>query len=565
MMNIRTLAILGIACSGNLIAQTSTSDCNGAIQLCGGIYTESSAPQGTGNVFEFTGTCNADLETASLWYTFTVQEAGDLSFIIDPANGADDYDWGMFNITNGGCAGINAQDGTSPEVECNSWGLLGSTNGATGISTANGGTGTTNGPGDLNGPAFNANLPVQIGQTYALVVMNWSGSTDGYTIDFTQSTAAIYDNVPPVPVSVTTDCSNQSFVVNFNEPIVTSTVSATDFTLTTPSGVVLPFTTVTPNTPGAFSQSGYTLGLSSVPMEGGTYTLTITSASGNVEDPCGNVVVDTTFEVPITAPFSYTVDVTPACNGAGGTLQANYVSGGTAPVTFTLGGTLLPAGTATGLFAGDYVLHINDAAGCAILDPVTIPNHVLLVHIPPEQDSLSCRENFIIIEGVLVIPDEPVQYIWTAVTANGTDAAFSTGASPLITQPGTYTVLVTDLVDGCTADASVVIQETSAPAIDLGSIALPNVVSPNGDGKNDVWRPFLPTDPAMDITALFDTYQLTVYNRWGQAVYESGSGGKRSWNARDAAEGTYFYTVAFHSECGTIVDKEVSGSVTVLR
>ncbi|HMC97893.1 MAG TPA: hypothetical protein VKG92_09575, partial [Flavobacteriales bacterium] len=314
-MNFRTLSILGIACAGRLFAQPSTSDCDGAIQLCGGVYTEDTAPLGTGNVYEFTGICNQNLESASIWYVFTVQDAGDLSFILDPATDTDDYDWGLFNITNGGCAGINAQDGTSPEVNCNSYGSLTVPNGPTGISTANGGTGTSNGPGDLNGPPFNADLPVQVGETYALVVMNWTGSPDGYTIDFTQSTASIYDQNPPVPVSVTTDCSNQTFEVEFSEPVVTSTVSPTDFTLTSPSGDVYPFGTVTPNVPSAPAQTGYTIVLSGVPTEGGMYTLTITSISGNVEDLCGNNVVDTTFVVPIIAPLIYTVEVTTACNG----------------------------------------------------------------------------------------------------------------------------------------------------------------------------------------------------------------------------------------------------------
>lgn len=557
-----TLAILGIAFHGPLVAQTSTSDCAGAIQLCGGIYTETSAPTGTGNLYEFTGTCNQNAENASLWYTFTVQSAGALSFVLDPANDMDDYDWGLFNITNGGCAGINAQNGTSPEVNCNSYGLIGG-NGQTGMSTANGGTGTTNGPGDLNGPPFNADLPVSVGQTYALVVMNWTGSPDGYTIDFTQSTAAIYDNVPPVPLSVTLDCSNQTFVVTFSEPILTSSVSATDFTLTTPSGAVLPFATATPNTPGAFSQSAYTLDLGSVPAEGGIYTLNITNISGNVEDPCGNIVVDTTFAVTI-EPFIYNVETTTACNGTGGTLQANYVSGGTAPVTFTLAGNVLPDGSASGLFAGTYVLHVDDAAGCHILEPVTIPDHVIEVLIPQEQDSLSCRNTSITVEGVQVVPDQAVNYMWSAVTAGGTDPSFSTSASPMVTQPGTYTLLVTDTEDGCTDQASVVIALTSAPSVDLSSITLPNVVSPNGDGKNDVWRPFLPTEPDLDITALFDSYHLTVYNRWGRTVYETGNGG-RTWNAKEVGDGTYFYTVAFHSECGAVVDKEINGSVTVLR
>lgn len=562
MKHIHTLAILGIACSGNLFAQTSTSDCNGAIQLCGGLYTETSAPLGTGNVFEFTGTCNQDLESASLWYTFTVQSPGDLSFVLDPANDMDDYDWGLFNITNGGCAGINLQNGTSPEVECNSYGLFGS-NGQTGISTANGGTGTTNGPGNLNGPPFNADLPVTVGQTYALVVMNWTGSPDGYNIDFTQSTAAIYDNVPPVPVSVTTDCSNQSLVVNFSEPIVTSTVSPTDFTLTSPSGAVLPFVTATSSAPGAYSQSSYTLGLGSIPTEAGTYMLNITSLTGNVEDPCGNIVVDTTFAVTID-PFLYTVDVTTACNGAGGTLHATYVSGGTAPVTFTLAGNELPNGTATGLFAGLYVLHVDDAAGCQFLDPVTIPGHVIELLIPQVQDSLSCRQTSIDVQGVQVVPDQAVNYVWTAITASGTDPAFSTGASPTITEPGTYTLLVTDTEDGCTDQASVEIALSSGPSVDLSTITLPNVVSPNGDGKNDVWRPFLPDEPDLDITALFDSYKLTVYNRWGQTVFETGNSG-RSWNAKEVGAGTYFYTVAFHAECGTVIEKEVNGSVMVLR
>ena len=161
-MTIRTSFIVGIALASDSMGQASTSDCLGAIPLCGGVYTELTAPLGTGNVYEFTGTCNANLESASLWYTFTVQEAGDLSFVLDPATDLDDYDWGLFNITSGGCAGI--ENGESPEVNCNSYGSF-TTNGPTGISSTNGGTGTTNGPGDTNGPPFNADLP-EIGRAH---------------------------------------------------------------------------------------------------------------------------------------------------------------------------------------------------------------------------------------------------------------------------------------------------------------------------------------------------------------------------------------------------------------
>lgn len=563
-MKIRTSLLLGTLLPVTLIAQTSTSDCAGAIQLCGGIYTEVSAPLGTGNIYEFTGACNASLETASLWYTFTVQDAGDLSFILDPANDIDDYDWGLFNITNGGCDGIGLQDGSSPEVNCNSYGSLVGGNGATGISTANGGTGTTNGPGDTNGPAFNANLPVVVGQTYALVVMNWSGSPDGYTIDFTQSTASIYDQTPPVPVSIDLDCGNQTFRLLFSEPMVTSTVEPADFTVTTPSEQVIDFAEVTPDDPAAYAQLGFTLVLPSALLETGLHTLSVTAVSANVEDPCGNIVVDTTFEFMVEEAFIYNITTTTACNGSNGALTTTH-SGGAEPVTFRLAGTLLPNGSATGLGPGTYLLQVSDANNCSFDEPVTIPDHVLNVSIPQLQDSISCTEPFVTIEGVQVQPEQNVSYTWTATTATGTTPGISTSAAPEVGQPGNYTVLVTDPVTGCTDEADVLILPTAVPTVDLSTLIIPNVVSPNADGKNDIWRPFVLSDPDRDITTLFEEYTLTIFNRWGQVMHETEGGGQRSWNARDAAAGTYFYTVAYRAECGAVIDQERTGSITVLR
>lgn len=561
-MKFRSLVLLSILSAGTVFAQPSTSDCIGAIQLCGGIYTETSAPQGWGSVYEFTGTCNQNTESSSLWYTFTVQESGLLSFVLTPANFSDDYDWALFNITNGGCAGI--QDGSSPEVNCSSYGLIGQ-NGLTGISSANGGTGTSNGPGNLNGPAFNADLPVQVGQTYALVMMNWSGSTDGYTIDFTQSTASLYDQVPPEVVSVEMDCANESLEVDFSENILTNTVQATDFSITTPSGAIVGVTTVTPGQPGATSQEQYGLLLQSALQEVGMHTLTVTSVSGNVEDACGNVVVDIDFQFNVVEPLSFNVAFTTACNGYNGGLVATQGAGGIAPVTFRLDGSIIANGSSQGLDTGDYLLSAQDAAGCQVSRTITVPDHLIQVVIPQEQDSLSCTQSSITIEGVQVVPQQSVSYSWTAVTETGVDSAFSSSSAPVVSQAGTYTVLVTDPIHGCTDEASIVISPSNAPTIDLSTIFLPNVVSPNGDGKNDIWRPYIVSDPFLDITALFDKFELTIFNRWGQVMYETTGKGQRNWNARDAVEGTYYYKVAFSAECGTVVDQEHSGSITVLR
>lgn len=89
--------------------------------------------------------------------------------------------------------------------------------------------------------------------------MNWSGSPDGYTIDFTQSTASIYDQTPPVPVSIDRIAATKRSGCWFSEPMVTSTVEPADFTVITPSERIIDFADVTPDDPAAYAQIGSTL------------------------------------------------------------------------------------------------------------------------------------------------------------------------------------------------------------------------------------------------------------------------------------------------------------------
>ena len=71
------------------------------------------------------------------------------------------------------------------------------------------------------------------------------------------------------------------------------------------------------------------------------------------------------------------------------------------------------------------------------------------------------------------------------------------------------------------------------------SFSLPNIFTPNGDGKNDVFQ-------AMKCPRFVQSVMITVYNRAGQKVYEY-SGLKLEWNGNDGSgnalpAGSYFYT-----------------------
>jgi len=75
--------------------------------------------------------------------------------------------------------------------------------------------------------------------------------------------------------------------------------------------------------------------------------------------------------------------------------------------------------------------------------------------------------------------------------------------------------------------------------VHVGELFIPQGFSPNGDGSND----------RFEITGLaaYPGSQLSVFNRWGQAVYENGSYANdwdgRSKNGHDLPNDTYFYVL----------------------
>jgi gliding motility-associated-like protein len=103
---------------------------------------------------------------------------------------------------------------------------------------------------------------------------------------------------------------------------------------------------------------------------------------------------------------------------------------------------------------------------------------------------------------------------------------------------GTY--VVTEYASdafGCVDSASVTIHiNTVSNEI---TTLIPNAISPNGDGKNDVWKlPF--------IKLLYPQATVEIYNRWGQQIFYS-SGYEFPWdgtyNGTQVTQGTYYYII----------------------
>ena len=99
-------------------------------------------------------------------------------------------------------------------------------------------------------------------------------------------------------------------------------------------------------------------------------------------------------------------------------------------------------------------------------------------------------------------------------------------------EPGAYRVVCAVNNAYCSSDSSEVNVQISE-----SYLAVPNVFTPNGDGKNDEFR--------VAYRSLKE-FHCWVYNRWGKLVYEW-TDPARGWdgtiNGRPAAEGAYYYVI----------------------
>lgn len=148
-----------------------------------------------------------------------------------------------------------------------------------------------------------------------------------------------------------------------------------------------------------------------------------------------------------------------------------------------------------------------------------------------------------------------VLYAWTfGDSANTT----STDPTPTFTYPeaGTYivTLMATDAL-GCVRQDSLQLLVTEEALV-----VVPTGFSPNGDGTNDQWR-------LIFVNA--ETYELTVYSRWGLEAFRTAGQNPQtvSWdgtrNGTPVPEGVYVYDLSLRYTNGR--ESRQQGTVTLIR
>ncbi|MBL7811694.1 MAG: gliding motility-associated C-terminal domain-containing protein [Bacteroidetes bacterium] len=181
--------------------------------------------------------------------------------------------------------------------------------------------------------------------------------------------------------------------------------------------------------------------------------------------------------------------------------------------------------------AGKFFVNAYTSAFCSVGDSVET-TILPPVYADAGPDTSLIRGRYIILKG-----DGGVKFEWTPKSQVSTPDSARTRVKPQTST--TYYLKVTD-ANGCTDTDSVRVK-----VIEPLFIRIPNMITPNGDGKNDAWD--LREVPNVE------TARVTIFSSTGEVVYVQESGWDHTWsgtgtNGDKLKSGTYMFVIEVPTE-----------------
>jgi gliding motility-associated-like protein len=149
---------------------------------------------------------------------------------------------------------------------------------------------------------------------------------------------------------------------------------------------------------------------------------------------------------------------------------------------------------------------------------------------------------------------------WTNSNSSIGLSATGTGNIPAFTainnspQPVTSTITIRFKKGGCPDE----VRSFKITVLPLSrDVFIPNIITPNGDGKNDILKPY---------GNYITRFEMRIFNQWGELI-KSMNGPNSSWdgtqNGKPQPVGVYTYTLRATLADGTEINKK--GTITLLR
>jgi gliding motility-associated-like protein len=162
--------------------------------------------------------------------------------------------------------------------------------------------------------------------------------------------------------------------------------------------------------------------------------------------------------------------------------------------------------------AGRYWVEVTNEHGCIVRDDIWVP-YLTRPAIALGNDTTLCYGDTLVIGTEL---PGGVRYLWQDGSRNATLA---------VTKPGTYKLRAYN--QHCEASDEIQVRFKDC----IGGLFIPNIITPNGDGLNDVFF----------IHGLAeDNWELTIYNRWGTVIHTF-KNYRNDWAPQQKRPGIYYY------------------------
>jgi len=301
--------------------------------------------------------------------------------------------------------------------------------------------------------------------------------------------------------------------------------------------------------------SGYTF-TAPAPADGDVISCLLVSSLPCTAPVASNVVV-VRLQPAVAASLQITASAGVVCSDSVVVFTASPVNGGDYPLyQWQLNGKAT-GGTGPVYSASHW--NNGDVIGCILTSSlsctVSVPAaNTITMNVLPSPEILQMPPDEIIAAGSSVvlsplISGNGLHYSWSPSDGLSDAAVAAPVASPSI--PTVYRLTVT-AGDGCTATGKVVIGV-------FRSLQMPNAFTPNGDGRNDVFR--IPAIISLKINGFL------VYNRQGNLLFSTRDATK-GWDGRYGARlqpaGTYIWAIEYDNP---LIKSSVrqSGTVELVR
>ncbi|MDR1726272.1 MAG: gliding motility-associated C-terminal domain-containing protein [Bacteroidales bacterium] len=240
----------------------------------------------------------------------------------------------------------------------------------------------------------------------------------------------------------------------------------------------------------------------------------------------------------------------------------NCIEGCSAEATVEISGGLTPyhylwnngndTPVANNLCVGNYTVTVTDSAGCVATQNVNIGYNYIYTGVN------ATASDYLVYDGqTIILLSQPqidgVTYQWTPTTGLSSPNHNITFATMYATT--TFYILISDGHDCLLLDSVTI--NVDRVVCDKPNIHIPNVFTPNDDGKNDI----------LYVTGEYiRKIKFMIFDRWGEKVFET-TNINEGWDGRFRGQmcqnGVYFYRLEV--ECEAERTYSTSGDITLIR